>query len=163
MIHAAEKVFESGFLQLFHHLLATQVKAAGNPNVLLCERGQSFGYTDLVVDFRNLVAMRQVQFLSRATIVFTQCSQGAPVVQDVTHSVQQPGGLGNATGGLREYVPTIARAAVAVGVSGKLFVLTFLVVGGAIAELDMCQDCFSRCTTIRKRRSAMGPTGWLCV
>ena len=84
---------------------ATKVREAGNPNVFLCERGNSFGYTDLVVDFRNLVAMRQ----------------GAPVVQDVTHSVQQPGGLGDATGGLRQYVPTIARAAVSVGVKGLFF------------------------------------------
>ena len=87
MIHAAEKVRKSG-----------------DPNVFLCERGEMFGYTDLIVDFRNLVAMRA----------------GAPVVQDVTHAVQQPGGLGNQTGGLRQYVPTIARAAVAVGVKGHL-------------------------------------------
>jgi len=84
---------------------ATKVRESGNPNVFLCERGQSFGYTDLVVDFRNLVAMRE----------------GAPVVQDCTHSVQQPGGLGDKTGGLRQYVPTIARAAVAVGVKGLFF------------------------------------------
>jgi 2-dehydro-3-deoxyphosphooctonate aldolase (KDO 8-P synthase) len=88
MVHAAHKVRDSG-----------------NPNVFLCERGSMFGYTDLVVDYRNLVAMRA----------------GAPVVQDVTHAVQQPGGLGASTGGLREYVPTIARAAVAVGVKGLFF------------------------------------------
>jgi len=88
MLHAAQKVRDSG-----------------NPNVFLCERGSMFGYTDLVVDFRNLVAMRA----------------GAPVVQDVTHAVQQPGGLGSSTGGLRQYVPTIARAAVAVGVTGLFF------------------------------------------
>jgi 2-dehydro-3-deoxyphosphooctonate aldolase (KDO 8-P synthase) len=84
---------------------AKKVRDTGNPNVFLCERGSTFGYTDLIVDFRNLVAMRA----------------GAPVVQDVTHAVQQPGGLGNSTGGLRQYVPTIARAAVAVGVTGLFF------------------------------------------
>jgi 2-dehydro-3-deoxyphosphooctonate aldolase (KDO 8-P synthase) len=61
---------------------AGKVREKGNDNVFLCERGEMFGYNDLIVDFRNLVAMRT----------------GAPVVQDVTHSVQQPGGLGHATG-----------------------------------------------------------------
>ncbi|MCE1237270.1 MAG: 3-deoxy-8-phosphooctulonate synthase [Hyphomicrobiales bacterium] len=81
---------------------------SGNPNVLLCERGASFGYNALVSDMRSLPIM---------------AAMGAPVVFDATHSVQQPGGLGGATGGQREFVETLARAAVAVGVAG-LFVET---------------------------------------
>ena len=76
---------------------------SGNPNVLLCERGASFGYNTLVSDMRSLPIM---------------ASLGAPVVFDATHSVQQPGGQGGSTGGQREFVETLARAAVAVGVAG---------------------------------------------
>lgn len=76
--------------------------STGNADMMLCERGTSFGYNNLVSDFRSLMVMRQT---------------GAPVVFDATHSVQQPGGLGGATGGKREYVPGLARAAVAVGVA----------------------------------------------
>jgi 2-dehydro-3-deoxyphosphooctonate aldolase (KDO 8-P synthase) len=75
---------------------------AGNPNVLVTERGASFGYNTLVSDMRSLPIM---------------ASFGAPVVFDATHSVQQPGGQGTTSGGQREFVPTLARAAVAVGVS----------------------------------------------
>jgi 2-dehydro-3-deoxyphosphooctonate aldolase (KDO 8-P synthase) len=74
-----------------------------NPNVLLCERGASFGYNTLVSDMRSLPIM---------------ASLGAPVIFDATHSVQQPGGQGGSTGGQREFVETLARAAVAVGVAG---------------------------------------------
>ena len=81
---------------------------SGNPNVLLCERGASFGYNTLVSDMRSLPIM---------------ASLGAPVVFDATHSVQQPGGQGGSTGGQREFVETLARAAVAVGIAG-LFVET---------------------------------------
>ncbi|MGF6255965.1 3-deoxy-8-phosphooctulonate synthase [Ensifer sp. LBL] len=81
---------------------------SGNPNVMLCERGASFGYNTLVSDMRSLPIM---------------ASLGAPVVFDATHSVQQPGGQGGSTGGQREFVETLARAAVAVGVAG-LFVET---------------------------------------
>ncbi|WP_242222796.1 3-deoxy-8-phosphooctulonate synthase [Shinella zoogloeoides] len=81
---------------------------SGNPNVLLCERGASFGYNTLVSDMRSLPIM---------------ASLGAPVVFDATHSVQQPGGQGGSSGGQREFVETLARAAVAVGVAG-LFVET---------------------------------------
>lgn len=81
---------------------------SGNPNVLLCERGASFGYNTLVSDMRSLPIM---------------ASLGAPVVFDATHSVQQPGGQGGSTGGQREFVETLARAAVAVGVAG-LFIET---------------------------------------
>jgi len=76
---------------------------SGNPNVMLCERGASFGYNTLVSDMRSLPIM---------------ASLGAPVVFDATHSVQQPGGQGGSTGGQREFVETLARAAVAVGVAG---------------------------------------------
>ncbi|MBP0494834.1 3-deoxy-8-phosphooctulonate synthase [Roseomonas indoligenes] len=81
---------------------------AGNPNVLLTDRGTSFGYNTLVSDFRGLPIMG---------------AMGAPVVFDATHSVQQPGGLGGSSGGQREFVPVLARAAVAVGVAG-LFIET---------------------------------------
>ena len=78
-----------------------KVRAAGPSPVLLTERGSSFGYHNLVVDFRSLPVMR---------------SFGVPVVFDATHSVQLPGGLGNASGGNREYVRPLARAAAAVGI-----------------------------------------------
>ena len=78
-------------------------EAGGEGRVMVCERGSSFGYNTLVVDMRSLAIMRD-----------THC----PVVFDATHSVQQPGGLGNKTGGQREHIPVLARAAVAVGVDG---------------------------------------------
>jgi 2-dehydro-3-deoxyphosphooctonate aldolase (KDO 8-P synthase) len=81
-----------------------KVTAAGNANVLVTERGASFGYNTLVSD------MRALPILARTT--------GAPVIFDATHSVQQPGGQGTASGGEREFVPILARAAVAVGVAG---------------------------------------------
>ena len=80
----------------------------GNKKILVCERGVSFGYNNLVSDMRALAIMRE-----------TNC----PVVFDATHSVQLPGGLGGATGGQREFVPLLARAAIAAGVSG-LFIET---------------------------------------
>jgi len=76
---------------------------SGNPNILLCERGASFGYNTLVSDMRSLPIM---------------AAMGAPVVFDATHSVQQPGGQGESSGGERRFVPVLARAAVAVGVAG---------------------------------------------
>jgi 2-dehydro-3-deoxyphosphooctonate aldolase (KDO 8-P synthase) len=84
--------------------VVAKVTAAGNPNVLVTERGASFGYNTLVSD------MRALPILARTT--------GAPVIFDVTHSVQQPGGQGTSSGGEREFVPVLARAAVAVGVAG---------------------------------------------
>jgi 2-dehydro-3-deoxyphosphooctonate aldolase (KDO 8-P synthase) len=84
--------------------VAAKVIAAGNPNVLVTERGASFGYNTLVSD------MRALPILARST--------KAPVIFDATHSVQQPGGQGNASGGEREFIPVLARAAVAVGVAG---------------------------------------------
>jgi 2-dehydro-3-deoxyphosphooctonate aldolase (KDO 8-P synthase) len=84
--------------------VVAKVTSAGNPNVLVTERGASFGYNTLVSD------MRALPILARST--------GAPVIFDATHSVQQPGGQGTASGGEREFVPVLARAAVAVGVAG---------------------------------------------
>ena len=78
-----------------------KVVGAGNPNVMACERGASFGYNTLVSDMRSLPIMREI---------------GCPIVFDATHSVQQPGGQGTSSGGQREFVPVLARAAVAVGV-----------------------------------------------
>jgi 2-dehydro-3-deoxyphosphooctonate aldolase (KDO 8-P synthase) len=84
--------------------VVAKITAAGNPNVLVTERGASFGYNTLVSD------MRALPILARTT--------GAPVIFDATHSVQQPGGKGTSSGGEREFVPVLARAAVAVGVAG---------------------------------------------
>ncbi|HVJ11130.1 MAG TPA: 3-deoxy-8-phosphooctulonate synthase [Burkholderiales bacterium] len=80
-----------------------KAKSTGNQQILVCERGFSFGYNNLVVDMRGLAAMRDT---------------GCPVVFDGTHSVQLPGGQGEASGGQREYIPVLARAAVGAGVSG---------------------------------------------
>lgn len=79
-----------------------KAQATGNREIMLCERGVSFGYNNLVADMRALAVMGET---------------GAPVVFDATHSVQQPGGLGGASGGNREFVPALARAAVGVGVA----------------------------------------------
>jgi 2-dehydro-3-deoxyphosphooctonate aldolase (KDO 8-P synthase) len=83
------------------HVLA-KLTGAGNPNILLCERGVSFGYNTLVNDMRALPIMK---------------AMGAPVVFDATHSVMQPGGAGDRSGGERKYVPALARAAAAIGVA----------------------------------------------
>jgi len=88
--------------------VAAKVLGAGNPNVLLTERGVSFGYNTLISDMRALPIMAQT---------------GCPVIFDATHSVQQPGGQGGSSGGQREFVPVLARSAVAVGVAG-LFIET---------------------------------------
>ena len=88
--------------------VAAKVASTGNERILLCERGTSFGYNTLVSDFRGLPTME---------------ATGYPVVFDATHSVQQPGGLGGASGGQREFAPVLARAACAVGVSA-LFIET---------------------------------------
>jgi len=80
-----------------------KARSTGNSDIMVCERGFSFGYNNLVTDMRALAIMRE-----------TQC----PVVFDATHSVQLPGGAGNASGGQREFVPVLARAAVAAGVAG---------------------------------------------
>ena len=80
-----------------------KARSTGNPAILVCERGFSFGYNNLIVDMRSLAVMR---------------ATGCPVVFDATHSVQLPGGQGTSSGGQREFVPVLARAAVAVGIDG---------------------------------------------
>jgi 2-dehydro-3-deoxyphosphooctonate aldolase (KDO 8-P synthase) len=80
-----------------------KAKSTGNNDIMVCERGASFGYNNLVSDMRSLAVMRET---------------GCPVVFDATHSVQLPGGQGSSSGGQREFVPVLARAAIAVGVSG---------------------------------------------
>jgi 2-dehydro-3-deoxyphosphooctonate aldolase (KDO 8-P synthase) len=83
--------------------VVNKARATGNAQIMVCERGASFGYNNLVSDMRALAIMRDT---------------GCPVVFDATHSAQMPGGLGNVSGGQREMVPVLARAAVAAGVSG---------------------------------------------
>ncbi|HTD31435.1 MAG TPA: 3-deoxy-8-phosphooctulonate synthase [Steroidobacteraceae bacterium] len=80
-----------------------KARSTGNPDILVCERGFSFGYNNLVSDMRSLSIMR---------------TTGCPVVFDATHSVQLPGGQGDASGGQREFIPVLARAAVAAGIAG---------------------------------------------
>lgn len=80
-----------------------KARSTGNQQIMVCERGFSFGYNNLISDMRSLAVMRKT---------------GAPVVFDATHSVQLPGGKGNASGGQREFVPVLARAAVGAGISG---------------------------------------------
>lgn len=88
--------------------VADKIASSGNDQILLCDRGTSFGYNTLVSDMRGLPIMAQT---------------GYPVVFDATHSVQQPGGIGHASGGQREFVPYLAKAAVAVGIAA-LFIET---------------------------------------
>lgn len=83
--------------------VAEKAKSTGNQQIMLCDRGTSFGYNTLISDMRGLPVMRKMN---------------CPVVFDATHSVQQPGGQGGSSGGQREFVPVLARAAVAVGVAG---------------------------------------------
>lgn len=80
-----------------------KARSTGNPQIMACERGVSFGYNNLISDMRSLTVMRQ---------------DNTPVVFDATHSVQQPGSQGGASGGAREFIPTLARAAMAVGIAG---------------------------------------------
>jgi len=84
--------------------VAAKVEATGNRNILLTERGASFGYNNLVVDMRSLVIMPEVS--------------GCPVIFDATHSVQLPGGQGTSSGGQRQYVGALSRAAIAIGIDG---------------------------------------------
>ncbi len=85
------------------HVVAKAKAASQQDNILVCDRGVSFGYNTLISDMRGLAIMRET---------------GCPVVFDATHSVQQPGGLGDKSGGQRQFVPVLARAAVAAGISG---------------------------------------------
>lgn len=99
------------------HVVA-KARATGNDRIMVCERGASFGYNNLVSDMRSLAVMR---------------GTGCPVVFDATHSVQMPGGLGNRSGGQREMVPVLARAAVGAGVAG-LFMETHPVPEKALSD-----------------------------
>jgi len=83
--------------------VVNKARATGNENIMVCERGASFGYNNLVSDMRSLAVMRETK---------------APVVYDATHSVQLPGGQGASSGGQREHIPVLARAAIAAGISG---------------------------------------------
>ena len=83
--------------------VVAKARSTGNEAIMVCERGFSFGYNNLVSDMRSLAIMRET---------------GCPVVFDATHSVQLPGGQGSASGGQREFVPVLARAAVAAGIAG---------------------------------------------
>jgi len=83
--------------------VVNKAKVTGNDQIMVCERGASFGYNNLVSDMRSLAVMRET---------------GCPVVFDATHSVQLPGGQGTSSGGQREFVPVLARAAIAVGIAG---------------------------------------------
>lgn len=83
-----------------------KVESTGNHNIMLCERGTSFGYNTLIVDMTSFIEMKKF---------------GYPVVMDATHSVQKPGGIGNATGGNREYVEPLAKAAIAAGADALFF------------------------------------------
>lgn len=116
-----------------------KVRQAGNDNVLLTERGTSFGYNRLITDFRGIDQMRQC----------------APVVFDATHSVQEPGGLGSASGGRREFAPLLAGAAMAVGADG-LFIETHPEPDKAKSDaasqvpLDQMEQLLRRCLAIRQ-------------
>lgn len=117
-----------------------KVRQAGNPNVILTERGNSFGYSELVVDFRNLPAMRRF---------------GVPVVMDVTHSLQQPNQATGVTGGQPALIETIAKAAIAVGADG-LFIethptpATALSDGANMLPLDQLERLLQRLTRLRQ-------------
>ena len=117
-----------------------KVRQAGNPNVILTERGNSFGYSELVVDFRNLPAMRRFE---------------VPVVMDVTHSLQQPNQASGVTGGQPALIETIAKAAIAVGADG-LFIethptpATALSDGANMLPLDQLEALLVKLTRVRQ-------------
>lgn len=124
--------------------------AGGKDRILVCERGASFGYNNLISDMRSLVIMRET---------------GCPVVFDATHSVQLPGGQGKASGGQREFVPALARAAVAVGIAG-LFMETHPDPDNAPSDgpnawpLDKMSSLLETLKTIDERVKAKG-ANWL--
>ncbi|RSK47768.1 3-deoxy-8-phosphooctulonate synthase [Hymenobacter rigui] len=117
-----------------------KVRQSGNPHVILTDRGNSFGYSDLVVDFRNLPAMREF---------------GVPVVMDVTHSLQQPNQSSGVTGGKPQLIETIAKAAIAVGADG-LFIETHPTPataksdGANMLALDGLEDLLRKLTRVRE-------------
>ena len=118
-----------------------KVRDAGNPQVMITERGTTFGYTDLVVDFRGIPQMQE-------------CT-GAPVVMDVTHSLQQPNQTSGVTGGLPTLISTIAKAAIAVGADG-LFIETHpdpasaKSDGANMLRLDQLEELLTRLVRIRE-------------
>jgi 2-dehydro-3-deoxyphosphooctonate aldolase (KDO 8-P synthase) len=127
--------------------VAEKARAVGNNTIMVCERGASFGYNNLVSDMRSLAIMRDT---------------GCPVIFDATHSVQLPGGLGHASSGQREFVPVLARAAIAAGVSG-LFMETHENPDQAPSDgpnmwpLDKLEDllsCLQEIDSVVKRRNA---------
>jgi 2-dehydro-3-deoxyphosphooctonate aldolase (KDO 8-P synthase) len=128
------------------NVVAKAAAAGGKDRILVCERGASFGYNNLVSDMRSLVIMRET---------------GCPVVFDATHSVQLPGGQGKASGGQREFVPALARAAVAVGVAG-LFMETHPDPDNALSDgpnawpLDKMQSLLETLKTIDETVKAKG-------
>ena len=111
-----------------------KIEAVGNRNIMLCERGTSFGYNTLVVDMTGIVEMKKF---------------GYPVVMDATHSVQKPGGRGDTTGGNRENVEPLAKAAIAVGADALFFEVhpdpdNALSDGPNMVKLDEFEDMFDR-------------------
>jgi 2-dehydro-3-deoxyphosphooctonate aldolase (KDO 8-P synthase) len=118
--------------------LVEKARSAGNGDILLTERGATFGYNNLVVDFRSIPVMRET---------------GCPVIFDATHSVQLPGGRGDSSGGEREMAPCLARAAVAVGVDGLFLEVhpdpdKALSDGANSLSLDMVPGLLRECTAI---------------
>ncbi len=115
-----------------------KIEDSGNRNIMLCERGTSFGYNTLIVDMTGIIEMMKF---------------GYPVVMDATHSVQKPGGKGEATGGNREYVEPLAKAAVAVGVDALFFEVhpdpdNALSDGPNMVKLDEFEDILKRVTNV---------------
>ncbi|AKP73818.1 2-dehydro-3-deoxyphosphooctonate aldolase [Piscirickettsia salmonis] len=125
-----------------------KARAVGNQQIMVCERGASFGYNNLVSDMRSLAVMRE-----------TDC----PVVFDATHSVQLPGGQGTSSGGQREFVPVLARAAVAVGIAG-LFMETHPTPEKALSDgpnswpMQQMEDLLSQLVAIDQ---VVKSTGWI--
>lgn len=123
-----------------------KARATGNEQIMVCERGASFGYNTLISDMRGLASMR---------------TTGAPVVFDATHSVQQPGGQGHASGGQREFIPVLARSAVAAGVAG-LFMETHPNPDKALSDgpnawpMDQMADLLLTLTTLDRTVKASG-------
>ncbi len=117
-----------------------KITESGNPNVILTDRGNTFGYQDLIVDFRGIPEMR---------------SMGVPVVMDVTHSLQQPNQSSGETGGKPQLIETIAKAAIAVGADG-LFIETHpdpknaKSDGANMLPLDLLEDLMIKLTRIRE-------------
>ncbi|MGB7757739.1 MAG: 3-deoxy-8-phosphooctulonate synthase [Salinisphaera sp.] len=131
--------------------VVAKAREVGGRDILVCERGFSFGYNNLVVDMRGLAMMRDT---------------GCPVVFDATHSVQLPGGLGHASGGAREHIPVLARAAVGAGVSG-LFMETHPDPDNALCDgpnsLPLAQmrellETLVELDSVAKRRGVMAPS-----